>query len=155
MCMIPKLFDYLEDRALQVDKNGIYECIMAIVAKLFSEFCNSMAGKPKDKERDRNLEAIAVILLIEFNNPNKTIRKHADTFLTELVNRFPHLLWSKSVLYGMLNALHQFSQCFNVDEIQVKRHNFELSLWLYKLMILCYRRSTSAAWSVKCPYLIR
>ena len=114
-----KLFDYLEDRALQVDKNGIYECIMAIVTKLFSEFCNSMAGKPKDKERDRNLEAIAVILLIEFNNPNKTIRKHADTFLSELVSRFPHLLWSKSVLYGMLNALHQFSQCYSDDEIQV------------------------------------
>ena len=54
-----------------MDKNGIYECITAIVTKLFSEFCNSMAAKPKDKERDRNLEAIAVILLIEFNNPNK------------------------------------------------------------------------------------
>ena len=78
-----------------------------------------MAGKPKDKERDRNLEAIAVILLIEFNNPNKTIRKHADTFLSELVSRFPHLLWSKSVLYGMLNALHQFSQCYMEEDIQV------------------------------------
>ena len=103
-----------------MDKNGIYECITAIVTKLFSEFCNSMAAKPKDKERDRNLEAIAVILLIEFNNPNKTIRKHADTFLSELVGRFPHLLWSKSVLYGMLNALHQFSQCYSDDEIQVR-----------------------------------
>ena len=74
-----KLFDYLEDRALQVDKNGIYECILAIVTKLFLEFCNSVAGKPKDKDRDRNLEAIAVILLVEFNNPNRSIRKHADT----------------------------------------------------------------------------
>ena len=49
----------------------------------------------------------------------QTIRKHADTFLSELVGRFPHLLWSKSVLYGMLNALHQFSQCYSDDEIQV------------------------------------
>ena len=73
-----KLFDYLEDKAIQVDKNGIYECISVIVTKLFSEFCNSMASKPKDKLRDRNLETIAIILLIEFNNPNKNIRKHAD-----------------------------------------------------------------------------
>lgn len=136
-----KLFDYLENRAIQVDKNGIYECILAIETKLFSEFCQSMAKKPKDKERDRNLETIAVVLLIEFNNPNKAIRKHADTygclqngptrkfpkltkdafprFLSELVGRFPHLLWSKTVLYGMLNALHQLSQSVLDEDIQV------------------------------------
>ena len=113
-----KLFDYLEDRAIQVDKNGIYECILAIESKLFSEFCQSLAKRPKDKERDRNLETIAVILLIEFNNPNKAIRKHSDSFLSDLVGRFPHLLWSKSVLYGMLNALHQLSQTVLDDEIQ-------------------------------------
>ena len=74
-----KLFDYLEDRALQVDKNGIYDCILTMEAKLFSEFCSAVAARPKDKDRDRSLETIAVILLIEFNNPNKQIRKHADT----------------------------------------------------------------------------
>ncbi len=74
-----KQFDYMEDRAIQVDKNGIYDCILAIETKLFSEFCSSLAAQPKDKERDKNLEVIAVILLIEFNNPNKNIRKHADT----------------------------------------------------------------------------
>jgi hypothetical protein len=74
-----KLFDYLEDRAIQVDKNNIYECILAIVAKLFSEFCTSLENRPKNKEKDQNLETIAVTLLIEFNNPNKSIRKLADT----------------------------------------------------------------------------
>lgn len=74
-----KLFDYMEDRAIQVDKNSIYECILAIEVKLFSEFLNSLAHKPKDKDRDKSLETIAVILLIEFNNPNKVIRKHADS----------------------------------------------------------------------------
>ena len=68
----------IDDYFLQVDKNGIYDCILAIETKLFSEFCASMASKPKDKERDKNLETIAVILLIEFNNTNKQIRKHAD-----------------------------------------------------------------------------
>ncbi len=105
----------------QVDKNGIYDCILAIETKLFSEFCASLAALPKDKERDKNLEVIAVILLIEFNNPNKNIRKHADTFLSDLVGRFPHLLWSKSVLYGMLNALHQLGQAVTDEEAQEVR----------------------------------
>ena len=64
----------------QVDKNSIYDCISIIVTKLFSEFCTAMASKPKNKERDTNLEPIAIILLIEFNNPNKNIRKHADKY---------------------------------------------------------------------------
>ena len=73
-----KLFDYLEDKALEKDKSDIYKCISCIVTKLFSEFCNAVASKPKTKERDQNLETIAIILLIEFNNPKENIRKHAD-----------------------------------------------------------------------------
>lgn len=76
-----KLFDYLGDKALQVDKSGIYDCISVIVTKLFSEFCGAVAGLTKDKLRDRTLETIAVILLIEFNNPNKVIRKHSDQYV--------------------------------------------------------------------------
>ena len=102
---------------LQVDKNGIYRCISVIVTKLFAEFCNVMAQKPKNMERDRKLESIAIILLIEFNNPNKTIRKHADQFLTVLVDKFSHLLWSKAVLYGMLDAVHQLSQHLNEEDV--------------------------------------
>ena len=44
-----KLFDYLEDKALQVDKSEIYKCISCIVTKLFGEFCNAIAIKPKTK----------------------------------------------------------------------------------------------------------
>ena len=112
-----KFFDYLEDKAIQVDKTGLYDNISIIVHKLFKEFCSAMAAKPMDKHRDRNLETIAIILLIEFNNPNKNIRKHADSFLSTLVTKFPHLFWSKSVLYGMLNSLHQLSQTIPYEDI--------------------------------------
>eukprot|EP00095_Tigriopus_kingsejongensis_P007429 maker-scaffold443_size169656-snap-gene-0.12 protein:Tk07429 transcript:maker-scaffold443_size169656-snap-gene-0.12-mRNA-1 annotation:"phosphatidylinositol 4-kinase alpha isoform x1" len=115
-----KLFDYLEDRAIQVDKTMIYDCILVIINCLFRDhFLPAIGEKPKNKERDRNLEAIAVILLIEFNNPNKNIRKFADQFLSELVDKFSYLLWSKSVLYGMLNALHQLSLTVSLEDIQV------------------------------------
>jgi phosphatidylinositol 4-kinase len=113
-----KLFDYLEDKALQGDKNSIYDCISCIVTKLFSEFCNAIANKPKNKERDKNLETIAIILLIEFNNPNKSIQKHADSFLSDLVCKFPHLLWSKAVLFGMLNALQKLSLYVHDEDVQ-------------------------------------
>ena len=112
-----KFFEYLEDKAIQVDKVYLYDCISVIVHKLFKEFCGVMAARPMDKVRDRNLETIAIILLIEFNNPNKSIRKHADAFLANLVTKFPHLFWSKSVLYGMLNALHQLSQTIPYEDI--------------------------------------
>ena len=112
-----KLFEYLEDKAIQVDKAGLYDCISVIVHKLFKEFCSVMAARAMDKVRDRNLETIAIVLLIEFNNPNKSIRKHADAFLATLVTKFPHLFWSKSVLYGMLNALHQLSQTIPYEDI--------------------------------------
>eukprot|EP00094_Tigriopus_californicus_P003842 TCALIF_03698-PA protein Name:"Similar to PI4KA Phosphatidylinositol 4-kinase alpha (Homo sapiens)" AED:0.07 eAED:0.07 QI:1/0.8/0.75/0.93/0.86/0.93/16/174/2161 len=129
---INKLFDYLEDRAIQVDKTMIYDCILVIVNSLFREhFLPVIAEKPKNKERDRNLEAIAVILLIEFNNPNKNIRKFADQFLSKLVDKFPYLLWSKSVLYGMLNALHQLSLTVSHEDIQeVKIGKMERKVFL-------------------------
>lgn len=109
-----KLFGYLEDKTLQTDKNGIYRCITVMVSKLFNQFCKHMAAKPKNEARDRKLDTIAIILLIEFNNGSNPIRsnpirKQADTYLSELVNQFPHLLWSKNVLYGMLDAVHELS----------------------------------------------
>ena len=107
--------------------NAIYDCIFSIVTKLFTEFCNAVACKPKTKERDQNLETIAIILLIEFNNPNKNIRKHADRFLSCLVDRFPHLLWSKAVLFGMLNALQTLSLCVHDEDEQ------EVSNWFLPL----------------------
>ena len=103
-----------------MDKSLIYDCISTIVTKLFTEFCNAVASKPKTKERDQNLETIAIILLIEFNNPNKNIRKHADKFLSCLVDKFPHLLWSKAVLFGMLNALQTLSLYVMDEDTQGK-----------------------------------
>ena len=56
--------------------------------------------------------------LTEFNNPNKVIRKHADKFLSCLVDKFPHLLWSKAVLFGMLNALQKLNLYVHEEDVQ-------------------------------------
>ena len=69
------LFDYLEDKAIQKDKTGVYDCICAIVEKLFKEFLAVIASLPKSHEREVDLENHAEILLIHFNNPNKSIQR--------------------------------------------------------------------------------
>ena len=59
-----------------------------------------------------------MFFLTEFNNPNKVIRKHADKFLSCLVDKFPHLLWSKAVLFGMLNALQKLNLYVHEEDVQ-------------------------------------
>lgn len=47
------------------------------------------------------------------------------------MDKFPHLLWSKSVLYGMLNALHQLSLTVSHEDIQeVKIGKMERKVFL-------------------------
>ncbi|XP_023346695.1 phosphatidylinositol 4-kinase alpha [Eurytemora carolleeae] len=99
------LFDYLEDKAIQKDKTGVYDCICSIVEKLFKEFLAVMAGQPKSAARELDLENHAEILLIHFNNPNKAIQRLADKFLSNMVDQFPHILWSRRVLYSMLDKV--------------------------------------------------
>ena len=104
-CTFHVLFDYLEDKSIQKDRSGMYDCICAIVEKLFKEFLTLMAEQPKSAAREADLESHAEILLIQFNNPNKAIQRLADKFLAGLVDRFPHILWSRKVLYSMLDML--------------------------------------------------
>jgi phosphatidylinositol 4-kinase A len=55
-------------------------------------------------QRETELEDHAEILLIHFNNPNKAIQRLADKFLSNMVDRFPHILWSRRVLFTMLGT---------------------------------------------------
>ena len=103
------LFDYLEDKAVQKDRQGMYECVCAIVEKLFKEFLGIMAEQPKSAAREFELENHAEILLVQFNNPNKAIQRLADKFLAQLVDRFPHILWSRRVLFSSLDMLDKLA----------------------------------------------
>ena len=114
-CTFHILFDYLADKSVQKDKQGMYDCICAIVEKLFKEFLLIMEQQPKSAEREVDLENHAEILLMHFNNPDKPIQRLADKFLAGLVGAFPHILWSRKVLFSMLDTLDLVATYLHLD----------------------------------------
>lgn len=74
-----------------------------------------MSRKPKDENRETELEDHAVFLLVNFNHIHKQIRRVADKYLSGLVDKFPHILWNSTVLCRMLDILHVLSTCLELD----------------------------------------
>ena len=64
---------------------------------------------PKNDKRNRELDLQAQFLLVAFNNVNPTIRQIADQWLSRLVETFPHILWSRKVLWTILDIAQTLS----------------------------------------------
>lgn len=104
------MLQYLEDPTIQRDKDGIRHCIFCIADKIFRNYLEVLSKKSMNRERDLELEELAILLLVKFNHPQKQIRRVADKYLSRLVDRFPHMLWSGRVLVTMLDILKVLGQ---------------------------------------------
>lgn len=99
------IMEYLSDTELQRDKSGMWQCVCSIADSVFSKFKDVMLQKPKNEQRERDLENHAQFLLVHFYNVHKHIRQVAETYLIDLIVTFPHLLWNCRVLWCMLDIL--------------------------------------------------
>lgn len=109
------MLQYLEDPTIQRDKDGIRQCIFCISDKIFRVYLEVLSKRPMNKERDLELEELAILLLVKFNHPQKQIRRVADKYLSRLVDRFPHMLWSGRVLVTMLDILKVLGKSMQLD----------------------------------------
>lgn len=119
------IFEYLEDATIERDKDGMWVCMMHVANKVFKVLLQVMENKPKNKARDEELEDYAIFLLIKFNHRDKKIRRVADKYLSNLVDKFPHLLWSYKVLTTMLEILNVLGKSLKLD---INEENFEMKL---------------------------
>ncbi|XP_015180131.1 PREDICTED: phosphatidylinositol 4-kinase alpha isoform X1 [Polistes dominula] len=109
------IMEYLCDTDLQKDKSGMWQCICCIADSVFVRFKDVMQRKPKDEQREKELENHAQFLLVYFNHVHKQIRRVADKYLSALVDAFPHLLWNCKVLWSMLDILQILSFSLQID----------------------------------------
>lgn len=129
------MLQYLEDPTIQRDKDGIRQCIFCIADKIFRNYIEVLSRRPMNKERDLELEELAILLLVKFNHPQKQIRRVADKYLSRLVDRFPHMLWSGRVLVTMLDILKVLGKSMQLDsneaslelDIPSTSHKFQLT----------------------------
>lgn len=105
-----EIFGYLCEPSIQKEKNGLWNCFSCVAEKVFDKFLIVLMLRDRDAQRERELEQHAQFLLVKFNHVNRQIRKVADKFLSGLVERFPHLLWSRTVLHTMLDILEVLSR---------------------------------------------
>uniref|UniRef100_A0A915EXF0 1-phosphatidylinositol 4-kinase n=1 Tax=Echinococcus canadensis TaxID=519352 RepID=A0A915EXF0_9CEST len=114
-----KMFQYLEDSTIRVDKSDMWACIMQVAVRIFQRLLQRLSNMPMDVKREAIVDMHAQFLLVKFNHIQKGVRIVADQFLSDLARAFPHVMWSGSVLFTMLDIIELLAQSLEIGMNQV------------------------------------
>ena len=120
------LFDVVYFRLI----TDIWRCIRQIGDLVFNRFLELISKRGCSRKRDEELEAHTQFLLVKFNHENGSIRRVADRYLSEMVDRFPYLLWNDVVIKTMLDLLK------TLDDETRKMVSFFLTEYLVLFLLL-------------------
>lgn len=85
----------------------------SIADQVFEKFRNVLLSH--EQVRETVLESQAMLLLVYFNHIHKQIQVVADQYLSQFVDKFPHLLWNRKVLWCMLDILQLLALSLTLD----------------------------------------
>lgn len=85
----------------------------SIADQVFEKFRNVLLSH--EQVRETVLESQAMLLLVYFNHIHKQIQVVADQYLSLFVDKFPHLLWNRKVLWCMLDILQLLALSLTLD----------------------------------------
>lgn len=91
----------------------IISSLYSVSDQVFEKFRNVLISQ--EHLRESVLESQAMLLLVYFNHIHKQIQVVADQYLSQLVDKFPHLLWNRKVLWCMLDVLQLLAYSLSLD----------------------------------------
>ncbi|VDN02816.1 unnamed protein product [Thelazia callipaeda] len=154
---VHSIFQYLEDKSIRKDKDGIWTCLLTAARTIFSKYLKVTSDRSLDSARERQLELHAQFLLVMFNHHLKEVRKCADTCLTNLIGSFPHLLWNGNVINVVLQVLETLS--YNLEsDVDCKKMflTFPSLQWTLQLQdTLDQRKLVVQDFSLRCEQILQ
>ncbi|XP_075212959.1 phosphatidylinositol 4-kinase alpha-like [Lycorma delicatula] len=113
---IELLFSYLTNQKLQKDKYGMWQSICKLSEDIFDRFLSVLMSKGRNDVRECILVKHAQFLLVHFNNVHPQVRHISDKFFSGLIDKFPHLLWNRQVLWSLLDIVTLLFYSVHVED---------------------------------------
>eukprot|EP01135_Chromosphaera_perkinsii_P004556 Nk52_evm26s288 gene=Nk52_evmTU26s288 len=110
-------FGYLKDKGVR--STDIAPVVACVVDKAFVAFLDKQVDTTGSFEKDENLARHVKYLLVNFNHQDKVVKRAADQYLSQIISKFPHILWSGDVSKCALDFLDSLGKSVG-DEGHIK-----------------------------------
>ena len=122
------LLSYLESYPL-VQHSGT--AVQTIVNRCFTLYLDQMVAAPASLQRESALVQQMHQLLAAFVHRSAFVRKAAEKYIAEMLERFPQLLWNARSLFAVLDLLDALGKaCFDLQRLYLTLPNTELRIVL-------------------------